>query len=364
MTPRIRTDLAQVVQRPPQSPRPTRVARRRMLIGLSALAFVSGCADDGVSSERLREVRLVTYDAYVLPDVPMPSPASKVVLLPSGDAGAMLTKASLNKERPAGDVMFGVDTSLLTRAIDADLFAPLDESVRDLVPDEYRSLGGDSLVPIDVGQVCINADTRWFAEQKLALPQSFDDLILPSYKDLLVVENPAVSSPGLMFLAASVSAIGPSWSEWWQALKENGVKVAADWSEAYEREYTVSGGSYPLMVSYGTSPVAEVDPADTASTPVSAVIESTCVDQVEFAGVLAGAENPAGATALIKHMLSTEFQAEIPASNYVFPIDSKTQIPPVFERFAVRVAEPIRLDPAEVDTNRDEWIDGWRRIFE
>ena len=244
MTPRIRTDLAQVVQRPPQSPRPTRVARRRMLIGLSALAFVSGCADDGVSSERLREVRLVTYDAYVLPDGPMPSPASKVVLLPSGDAGAMLTKASLNKERPAGDVMFGVDTSLLTRAIDADLFAPLDESVRDLVPDEYRSLGGDSLVPIDVGQVCINADTRWFAEQKLALPQSFDDLILPSYKDLLVVENPAVSSPGLMFLAATVSAIGPSWSEWWQALKENGVKVAADWSEAYEREYTVRRRSH------------------------------------------------------------------------------------------------------------------------
>ena len=352
MTPRIRTDLAQVVQRPPQSPRPTRVARRRMLIGLSALAFVSGCADDGVSSERLREVRLITYDAYVLPDVPMPSPASKVVLLPSGDAGAMLAHPD-RRLQPRN-----------ARAIDADLFAPLDESVRDLVPDEYRSLGGDSLVPIDVGQVCINADTRWFAEQKLALPQSFDDLILPSYKDLLVVENPAVSSPGLMFLAASVSAIGPSWSEWWQALKENGVKVAADWSEAYEREYTVSGGSYPLMVSYGTSPVAEVDPADTASTPVSAVIESTCVDQVEFAGVLAGAENPAGATALIKHMLSTEFQAAIPASNYVFPVDSKTQIPPVFERFAVRVAEPIRLDPAEVDTNRDEWIDGWRRIFE
>jgi thiamine transport system substrate-binding protein len=46
----------------------------------------------------------------------------KLVFLPGGDAGAMLNKAILSKEAPLADVLFGVDNTFLSRALEAGIF--------------------------------------------------------------------------------------------------------------------------------------------------------------------------------------------------------------------------------------------------
>src|SRR5207342_374642 len=88
-----------------------------------------------------------------------------------------------------------------------------------------------------------------------------DDLRQPAYKDTLVVENPATSSPGLVFLLATIATYGPDgWQGYWKDLRANGVKIADGWTQAYTVEFSGSSGkgSYPLVVSYGSSPPAEV----------------------------------------------------------------------------------------------------------
>ena len=226
----------------------------------------------------------------------------------------------------------------------------------------YRDLGGGKLAAIDVGQVCVNVDTAWFNANGLEMPTTWEDLRKPEYAKLLVVENPAGSGPGLMFLAASVHELGDSWIEFWGDLKDGGVKVASDWSDAYETHYTVAGGQYPLMVSYGTSPVAEADLTDAAK-PVPSVMKETCVDAVEFAGVLKSSDNPEGAAALVKLMLSPDYQSEIPETNYVYPVDPEAELSEAFEKYGPRIAGSIQLDPERTATERDQWIAEWRTIF-
>jgi thiamine transport system substrate-binding protein len=331
-------------------------------VGAAALVGCGG-GDSGADKDSdTSKVELITYDAFVLPPAGVQAGSSTVSVLPSGDTGEMLSGAALRAERSGGDVLFGVDTVLVSRALETDLFAPLDEEVLAEVPEPYRDLGEGRLAAIDVGQVCINADTGWFEEHNLEIPTSWADLRKPEYAKLLVVENPAGSGPGLMFLAASVHEFGDTWTEFWADLNDGGVKVAADWSDAYENQYTVAGGDYPLMVSYGTSPVAEVD-ASQPDKPVPTVMADTCVDAVEFAGVLKGADNPEGATALVKLMLSDEYQAEIPETNYVYPIRGDIKLPEAFLEYGPRIENSIQLDPQRTAADRDEWIAEWRKIF-
>ena len=110
--------------------------------------------------------------------------------------------------------------------------------------------------------MCLNYDASGLREAGLEAPASLDDLVDPAYAGTLVVENPATSSPGLAFLLATVAEYGEEgWQDYWRALRANGVEVAAGWEEAYYGSFSGSAGSTgsrPIVVSYASSPPAEV----------------------------------------------------------------------------------------------------------
>ncbi|QGG95121.1 thiamine ABC transporter substrate-binding protein [Actinomarinicola tropica] len=322
-----------------------------------------GAAPDGPSGE----VVVVAHDSFDLDDDMRAAFEEEtgltVTVQQGGDAVSVVNQAILTAGDPLGDVLFGLDDATLSRALDADLFVPheaerLDEVDPALVlDDEHR------VTPIDHGAVCVNYDAEWFASEGLEPPADLAALADPAYADMLVVQNPASSSPGLAFLTASVAEFGEDgWLDYWQGLEDNGVDVAADWSDAYYTRFSggAGEGDRPLVVSYGSSPPAEVlglDPLPEEAP--TGVVESTCVRQIEFAGVLAGAENPEGAALLIDFLLSDRFQESIPLTYFVHPVIEGTELPEVFERFAVDPDDPYQLEPEVVADNRDRWIDEW-----
>ena len=340
---------------------------------LLALALAGGAAvgcgegDDDAPGE----VVLVTHDSFAVSDDVKAAfereSGLTLRVLQSGDASEMLTKALLTAGNPQGDVLFGVDDNLLSRALDGDLFeayespALADVDGRYLLDDEHR------VTPIDHGEVCLNYDKAWFAERGIDPPDSLDDLAAARYRGLLVVESPATSTPGLAFLLATIAHFGEGgWQGFWRRLRANDVLVVDGWEEAYTARFSGAAGSKgerPIVVSYASSPPAEVyyrSPRPTEAP--TAVVESSCYRQVELAGVLRGARNEQGAHALIDFLLSRRFQEDIPLSMFVFPVNREAALPPVFERFAVVPASPLVLPPAEVESNRDAWIDEWMRI--
>ena len=288
----------------------------------------SGAAEAGT-------VTLVTHDSWaVSEDVIAQFEAESgltVTQVPLGDAGTLANQLVLTKDSPLGDVVFGIDNTFASRVIDAGVLEPhtpagLAASAAPLV------LGGGALTPVDVGDVCLNTDVTWFEERGLAEPETFEDLAEPAYKDLTVALNPASSSPGMAFMLATISAFGDDgfggegWTGYWSALRDNGLKVADSWEDGYYGEFSGAGegGTRPIVVSYSTSPAFTVTEDGSAST--TRALLGTCFRQVEFAGVLHGAANPAGARALVDFLVSAPFQADIPGQMYMKTMQTMTMI--------------------------------------
>ncbi len=283
----------------------------------------------------------------------------EVEVVPAGDAGSLVNQAILTRDNPLADVLFGVDDTFLSRALDADIFRPHRSDLLDNTPEDLRLDSENRVTPIDFGDVCLNYDRELISDG--AAPQDLADLITEPFRGQLVVESPATSSPGLAFFLSTIAVFGEEgWQEYWRALVDNDVAVVADWDTAYYSSFTRYGGDRPLVVSYASSPPAEVifadPPTDVAPT---GVVAQGCYRQVEFAGVLAGTESPQAAGQLVDFMLSVAFQEQIPLTWFVFPANADTPLPPEFVEHTVLPAQPLSVEPGRIDANRERWIREW-----
>jgi thiamine transport system substrate-binding protein len=318
------------------------------------------------------DVVLMTHDSFavsegVLEDFTAQT-GIKVRVLRSGDAGVMLNQAILAKDHPLADVLYGVDNTFLSRALDAGIFESYGSPGLASVPLEFQLDPSHRANPIDYGDICVNYDKAAFTGADKA-PATLRDLTKPEYRGKLVVENPATSSPGLAFVLATIAEFGETgaytWRDYWADLVKNDVLVVGGWEDAYYSAF--SGGSgkgdRPLVVSYATSPVAEVVYAETPVTVApTGVVAAGAFRQVEFASVLAGAKNPEGARLFVDFLLSSRFQEDMPLQMFVYPVNTQAALPAEFAAYAVVSEHAAAIDPAQIGANRDRWIEEWTAI--
>ncbi|WP_406092008.1 thiamine ABC transporter substrate binding subunit [Streptomyces sp. NBC_01013] len=348
-------------------------------IGATALTGC-GSSDDSASGSGgtrgtgSKTVTLVSHDSFnaskgVLKEFTRQT-GYTVKVLKSGDAGAALNQEILTKGSPRGDVFFGVDNTLLSRALDNGLFTPYEAKGLDRVAADVQLDDKHRVTPVDTGDICVNYDKKYFADKKLAPPQSFEDLAKPAYKNLLVTENAATSSPGLGFLLGSVATYGADgYQDYWKKLKNNGVKVVDGWEQAYNEEFSGSAGGKkakadrPLVVSYASSPPVEVLYADPQpKTAPTGVATGTCFRQIEFAGLLDGAKNAAGGKALLDFLIGKQFQEDMPLNMFVSPVTKGAKVPDLFTKFGATVDKPTTVAPDEIAKNREQWVQSWSSL--
>ncbi|MBL8131085.1 MAG: thiamine ABC transporter substrate-binding protein [Anaerolineae bacterium] len=320
-------------------------------------------------------VRLVTHDSFNVSEGVLAAFEQEsgltVEILRLGDAGTMVNQSILSRENPLGDVLYGVDNTFLSRALDADLFIPYESPLLERVDSSF-SVPGSPVVPVDFGDVCLNYDVAAFEASGLPLPTSLADLVHPEYARALVVQNPATSSPGLAFLLATVAVFGEdgdyTYLDYWSDLVANEVVIADDWTDAYYGQFSGSAGSagdYPLVVSYASSPPAEVffaDPPVNAAPTGAVTAPEMCFRQIEYAGVLANAANVEGAQRFIDFMLSRSFQEDLPLQMFVFPVSLDAALPDVFQQYAVVPEEPVIMSFDAIAAGRDRWIAEWTEL--
>jgi thiamine transport system substrate-binding protein len=332
---------------------------------LSILLLVS-CAP-GPSGPRTLTV--MTHDSFAATEAVIQAfeqaENAKVTFIKSGDAGAVLNKAILSRDAPLADVLYGVDNTFLSRALSADIYEPYDSPALQNIPAAFQLDSTRRALPVDYGDVCINYDKAYFASHNLSVPQSLEDLIRPEYRGLLVTENPATSSPGLAFLLATIKHYGdPDYLGYWKQLRANGLVVADGWETAYYTDFSGSSGQgpQPMVVSYGTSPAAEVMFAQTppADSPTASILgPDTCFRQIEFVGILKGTGQRALAEKFVDFMLGAQFQADMPAQMFVFPVAPDISLPDAFVKYAQIPSQPATLSPDEIAKNREAWIQAW-----
>ncbi|MFJ6659444.1 thiamine ABC transporter substrate binding subunit [Streptomyces sp. NPDC091377] len=345
------------------------------LVTLSACGSSSGSSPGSGGDGDSKTVTLVSHNSWavskdVLADFEKQS-GLQVKVLEDGDAGAAVNKAVLTKDNPQGDVFFGVDNTLLSRALDNGLFQPYEAKGADTVRAAYRAdATGHRVTPVDTGDICVNYDKAYFSERDLAPPRTFDDLIEPAYKDLLVTENASTSSPGLGFLLGTAAQYGDDgWQDYWKKLTDNGVKVVDSWESAYNEEFSGSaggkkaGGDRPLVVSYASSPPVEVVYADPQpKTAPTGVVDGTCFRQIEYAGLLSNAENAEGGKALLDFLIGKRFQEDMPLNMFVYPVVEGARVPEVFAQHGPQAKDPETMDPAKIADHRDDWVKAWTSL--
>ena len=305
---------------------------------------LSGCT----ATEPSKIVTLVAHDSFAISDESIADfqqqSGYKLEILRAGDAGSVTNRLVLTKESPIGDVVFGIDNTFRGLA-------------------DENSLIEGSFEEVTYSDVCFNYDRLWFETNDVTPPSSWRDLILPKYDGLTVVSSPLTSSPGLAFLSSTVAAFGEDGFEsFWQQLKDSQVKVAAGWEEAYFAEFSGSSGAgnYPIVLSYSSSPAAEIR-EDGKSQTVALLKE--CFRQVEYVGVLAGAKNPAGAQALVEYLLAEPFQSTMPGLMYVYPVNPDASVPAEWAEFGSGATSTIG-EELDIAVNRSSWQDKWSAIFD
>ncbi len=358
--------------------------RRAIAFGLASLLVLAACVPAAGPSEvptetperAERRVRVMTHDSFDISEDVLDAFESEhgagVDILKAGDAGVVLNQAILSKENPLADVLYGVDNTLLSRALEADIFESYESPMLESIPDALELDEQRRALPVDYGDVCLNYDKAWFASEGLEPPGGLEDLTSAEYEELTVVQNPATSSPGLAFMLATVGSFGEegdyTWLDYWADLRENGVLVTEGWSEAYYEQFTYGsggGGDRPIVVSYASSPPVEVhfseEPFDEAPTGV-VVGDGSCFRKIEFVGVLRNAENPELARRWIDYMLSQPFQEDVPLHMFVFPANEQAELPEVFAQHAVVPENPVHLDYTVIEASRERWIDAWTEL--
>ena len=328
------------------------------------LFLLAACAPKGPT-----ELTVMTHDSFATSEQVVAAFEEandvQVTFLASGDTGAALNKAILTKDAPLADVFYGVDNTFLSRALEADIFEPYQSPALADIPAAFQLDPANDLLPVDYGDVCINYDKAYFEENDLPTPDTLEDLLKPEYTGLLVVENPATSSPGLAFLLATVAHFGdPGYLDFWATLRDNGLVVVNDWETAYYANFSASSGRgpQPMVVTYGSSPPAEVIfaeiPLDDAPT-ASLVGPDTCFRQIEFVGILKGTQNRALAEKFVDFMLGQQFQEDLPMQMFVFPVNPDASLPDEFVKYAQIPDQPAQLAPADIAANRERWITEW-----
>lgn len=290
----------------------------------------------------------------------------EVVFLKSGDTGTAVNKAVLALDNPLADVFYGVDNTFLSRALEEGIFEPYASPLLADIPEAFRLDPQNRALPVDFGDVCLNYDKAFFEAQGLTPPAKLEDLLKPDYRGMLVVQNPATSSPGLAFLFATIGHFGEAgYLDFWGGLVDNQVLVVNDWETTYYTEFSRWGGTRPIVVSYGSSPPFEVIFAEEpiSEPPTAALVaDGACFRQIEFVGILKGTQNRELAEKWVDFMLSPTFQEDVPLQMYVFPVNPQAQLDPTFVDYLAVPEQPISLNPNDIAANRERWIQAWREV--
>lgn len=332
-----------------------------VLIGMCSILSVSLGAQE--------PLRVLVHDSFAIRDEVLQEFEDEtgymVEIIRAGDAGQLVNQAILTKDTPLADVIYGVDNTFLSRALENDIFVAYESDALATVNETLRPVDDFRVTPVDYGDVCLNYDIAYFETAKLDPPMTFEALLLPQYRGLLVTSNPATSSPGLAFLLATIARFGTegdyTYLDYWRELLANDALVVDGWETAYFGYFTAATeeGDYPLVVSYASSPAFTVNEAGDASTTASILADGMCFRQIEYAAVLHNATNESGAQAFIDFVLSEAFQAELPEQMYVYPVREGVSLPDAWLEFAQVPLLPVTLPAEEIEANRDQWIQDW-----
>jgi len=328
---------------------------RKILLSMIVAAATFSLASPVAAQEKTLTV--YTYESFVSEWGPGPKVAEafekacacKVNYVGVADGVELLTRLKLEGEATKADIVLGLDTNLISEAKATGLFAPHGLDVSAIkVPGDFSD---DVFIPYDYGHFAVIYDTQTIKTP----PASLKELVEGDPSQKIVIEDPRTSTPGLGVLLWVKSVYGDEAGAAWAKLKDRILTVTPGWSEAYG---LFTKGEAPMVLSYTTSPAYHMVAENTDRYQAAAFSEGHYI-QIEVAGMIKTAKDPALARQFMAFVIGSQFQTIIPTTNWMMPVGAQdTPLPEAFGKL-VQPAKTFLMPSEEVASNRKAWIDEW-----
>jgi thiamine transport system substrate-binding protein len=329
----------------------------------------------GSSDSEPPELIVSTYGAFV--DAPSTSPGPWLKETFESEFDATLTfetpDSEINHYIERGlqgadieaDVYVGLNVDMLIRIdeqLDEGLFKTVDGlEGQDDVKGSLQFDPDGRTVPYDTSYVSIVYNETMGEDGEYVAPETFDELLDPSFEGDLLTQNPTASSTGKSFLLHTIKAKGEDgYLDYWQQLQDNGVNVLSDWSTSYE---AYSSEEAPMVVSYSTDQVfANRADQDMAKHQIR-FLNDQGYAYPEGMALFEGTDRPELGRRFLEFMLRPDVQGEIAQRNVAFPATTSAELPEEFAQYAKEPPEGVTFTYDELRGNVSEWTEAWERQF-
>jgi thiamine transport system substrate-binding protein len=302
------------------------------------------------------ELTVYTYDSFVSDWGPGPAVKEAfeaecgctLNLVGAGDGAALLGRLKLEGVRTDADIVLGLDTSLISAALETGLFMA-------------HTIEADLDLPLKwTDPLFLPYDWGYFAfvgNRGVAHPTDFRELAASDLK--IVIQDPRSSTPGLGLLMWVKSVYGDDAGAIWEGLADNIVTVTPGWSEAYG---LFLEGEADLVLSYTTSPAYHLI-AEEDDSKVALPFREGHYMQIEVAGKLAATDQPELADQFLRFMITDRFQSIIPTTNWMYPaVMPEAGLPEAFSTL-IQPETAILAPIDQADTMRDLALNEWLRAL-
>jgi iron(III) transport system substrate-binding protein len=212
-----------------------------LLASCAPTASPSGSADKATSGEIIVYTALEDDQiAKYLPLFNQKYPSIKVSIV-RDSTGIVTAKLLAEKANPQADVVWGLAATSLLIADKQGMLEPYAPEGVDKIRANFKdSKNPPHWVGIDTWFSAFCVNTKELAAKKLPMPASWDDLLKPEYKGLIVMPNPNSSGTGYLSVSAILQLKGKD--EGWKYLDKLNENMAV---------YTHSGSKPCKMAGAG-----------------------------------------------------------------------------------------------------------------
>ena len=147
-------------------------------------------------------------------------------------------------------------------------------------------------------------------------------------------------------------------------MRQYWVKITSGWSKSFYTEFTLNGGSRPIIVGYATSPAAEVFYSEgklKSPNMGNLFLRGGSYLQIEGAAVLNQAKQPEIAAKLVQYLQSPAVQDSLMTSMWVYPAVKGTKAHPIATH-ASTPKDAKLLPAAQVNSKQKDWVAQWTRV--
>lgn len=273
-----------------------------------------------------------------------------------GDVGQMIS--ALDKGNVKGDLVIGIDNSMLPTVLELDL---LDTYEPETIWRVNQSMIFDDefhVIPYDYGYIAMICNSEMMEERKLPYPESILNLSDDVYRDQLMLLDPTLTSTGASFLIWAASVAGDGLDEYLEGISDNAFNVFPSWDIMYT---AFQSGEAPIAISYGLDTASEILYTG-SSTTVTIVPDDEGYRQIEGAGILKKAENRENAELFLDFMIEQDFQSRV-GYNVMLPVAIDIPVEPVYLEHGEFASVHVEPDMEDVIEHYDEWIGSWENAF-